>query len=140
MLCHYIQSRSQDLNNMMSKLDPRYELLSRKFFFSSQEIPALYLDVTSNVMAELRQVRYYAITTDLWTSSACEPYITLTIHYIAGEWCLQSNCLNTVALFADHTGDNIAQSITDILANWELETQNLVKATTDSGANPKQWI
>ena len=86
-------------------------------------------------MAKLRQVRYYAITTDLWTSSACEPYITLTIHYIDSEWCLKSNCLDTVALFADITDDNIAKSVTDILANWELETQNLVAATTDSGAN-----
>ena len=120
--------------HVVSKLDPRYELPSRKFF-SSREILALYLDVRSSVMAKLRQVRYYAITTDLWTSSACEPYITLTIHYIDSEWCLKSNCLDTVALFADHTGDNIAESVTNILANWELETQNLVAATTDSGAN-----
>ena len=99
---------------------------------SSQEIPALYHD---SVMAKLRQVRYDAITTDLWKSSTCERYITLTIYYIDGEWCLKSNCLDTVALFADHTGDNIAKGVTDILANWELETQNLVAATTDSGAN-----
>ena len=106
--------------HMVSKLDTRYELPLRKFF-SSREIPALYLDVRRSVMAELMQVRYYAITTDLWTSSACEPYITLTIHYIDGEWGLKSNCLDTVALFADHTGDNIAESVIDILANWELK-------------------
>ena len=110
---HYIQLRSQ---HIVSKLDPRYELSSRKFF-SSQEIPALYIDVKRRVMAELRQVRYYAITKDLWTSNACEPYITLTIHYIGGEWCLQSDCLHTVGLCADHTGDKIVQSVIDILAN-----------------------
>ena len=77
------------------------------------------------MMAELRQIRYYAITTDLWTSSACEPYITLAIHYIDGEWCLKSRCLHTVALFANHTGDNIAQSVTDILANWDLKPRIL---------------
>ena len=86
-------------------------------------------------MSKLRQVRYDAITTDLWKSCASERYITLTIHYIDDEWCLKSNCLYTAALFADHTGDNITKSVTDILANWELETQNLVAATTNSGAN-----
>ena len=119
---------------MVSKLNPRYELLSRKTF-SSKEIPALYMDVRSSIMAELKQITHYAITTDLWTSGACEPYITLTIHYIDGEWCLRSKCLDTIALFDDHTGENIAQSVSDILANWELDTRYLIAATTDSGSN-----
>ena len=85
-------------------------------------------------MAQLKQMKHYAMTTDLWTSGACDPYITLTIHYIDGEWSLKSKCLDTVALFADHTGDNIADCVTDILSNWELEIKNVVAATTDSGS------
>ncbi len=116
---------------LVSKLNPRYE---RKFF-SQQEIPGLYFDVRCGVLAELKQAKYYSITTDLWTSGACEPYITLTVHYIDGDWCLKTKCLDTVALFADHTGDNIAQSVIDILSNWEFETKKIVAATTDSGSN-----
>ena len=93
--------------HMISKLNPRYELPSRKVF-TSKEIPTLYTNVRSSVMAELKQIKYYAMTTDLWTSGACEPYITLTVHYIDGEWCLKSKCLDTVPLFEDHTGENIA--------------------------------
>ena len=120
--------------HMVSKLNPRYELPSRKVF-SSKEIPTLYTNVRSSVMAELKQIKYYALTTDLWTSGACEPYITLTVHYIDGDWCLRSKCLDTVAMFEDHTGENIAHSVSDILANWEISTDNLTAATTDSGSN-----
>ena len=120
--------------HMASKLDPRYEIPFRKAF-SSHEIPLLYLHVRNDVMAQLKQMKHYAMTTDLWTSGACDPYITLTIHYIDGEWSLKSKCLDTVALFADHTGDNITDCVTDILSNWELEIKNVVAATTDSGSN-----
>lgn len=127
MLCQYIEWIKQDFN-------PRYEIPFRKVF-SSQEIPSLYLHVRNDVMAQLKQMKHYAMTTDPWTSGACDPYITLTIHYIDGEWSLKSKCLDTVALFADHTGDNIADCVTDILSNWELELKNVVAATTDSGSN-----
>ena len=37
--------------------------------------------------------------------------------------------------FADHTGQNIADAILDILDNWQLSISKLVAATTDSGSN-----
>ena len=119
---------------IVSKLDHRYEITSRKVF-SSQEIPLLYLHIRNDVMTQLKQMKHYAMTTDLWTSGACDPYLTLTIHYIDGEWSLKSKCLDTIALFADHTGNNIADCLTDIVFNWELEMKNVVAATTDSGSN-----
>ena len=38
-------------------------------------------------------------------------------------------------IFADYTGQNIADAILDIFDNWQLSTSNLVAATTDSGSN-----
>lgn len=38
-------------------------------------------------------------------------------------------------MFADHTGKIIADSVLDILNNWELSTEKLVAFTTDSGSN-----
>ena len=117
---------------IVAKLNPRYDLPSRKYF-SSREIPGLYSSVCDNVLRELRPVTHFAATIDLWTSTSCEPYITVTIHYI-NEWSHRSICLDTVTLFTDHTDENIAQSITDILANCELKTDYLIAATTDSGS------
>ena len=51
---------------MVSKLNPRYHLPSRKHF-SDYEIPRMYSDVRDNrVVAMLRQASFFAATTDMW--------------------------------------------------------------------------
>ena len=71
----------------------------------------------------------------MWTSAATEPYMTLTVHFIDKTWNLQPFCLDIVPMFADHTGENIADAILDIFDNWQLSKDKLVATTTDSGAN-----
>ena len=46
----------------------------------------------------------------------------------------QACCLETVPMFVDHTGQNIADAIADIFENWGLSTNKVVAFTTDSGA------
>ena len=38
-------------------------------------------------------------------------------------------------MFTDHTGQNIADTISAILENWKLNKEQLVASTTDSGSN-----
>ena len=121
--------------HMVSKLNPRYHLPSRKHF-SDQEIPQLYSHVRDSVvMPALKEAESFSATTDLWTSAATEPYMTLTVHFIDKMWNLQSFCLDTVPIFVDHTGQNIADAVMDIFDNWQLSTDKLVAATTDNGSN-----
>ena len=55
---------------MVSKLNPRYQLPSRRHF-SDYEIPHLYSHVKDNVVIPaLRQANFFSATTDLWTSGA----------------------------------------------------------------------
>ena len=112
--------------HLVSTLNPRYQLPSRKHF-SDQEIPQLYTHVRDTVvMPALREARFFSGTTDLWTSAASEPYMTLTVHFIDKTWNLRSFCLETVPLFTDHTGQNIADAVSDIFDNWGLSTKNVV--------------
>lgn len=78
---------------------------------------------------------YYSATTDLWTSRSCHPYLSYTIHFVDSTWELQSLCLETFPLFEDHTGKAIIDTISDIMANWELKSEQLVCTTTDNGRN-----
>ncbi len=120
---------------LLSTLDPKYSLPSRKHF-TKQEIQRLYSEVRDEVvMPKLRNLKYFSATSDLWTSSAKHPYLTYTVHFIDDAWSLQSFCLDTVPLFEDHTGQNIAEAFQDILCNWGLAAVNLVATTTDNGSN-----
>ena len=119
---------------MIHKLNPKYDLPSRKYF-SKEAIPRLYSNVRCEILSDMKEVSHYSLTTDLWTSCATEPYITITLHYIDSAWNLKSVCLQTVALMKDHTGQNIAECVTEVLEEWKLNPQNLVAATTDNGSN-----
>ena len=80
---------------MVTKLNPRYQLPSRKHF-SNTEIPQLCHHVKEYVvLPKLREAEYYAETTDMWTSAAREPYMSFTVHLIDRDWNLQSFCLDS---------------------------------------------
>ena len=83
----------------------------------------------------LTKASFYAVTTDLWTSCARYPFLTFTIHFIDNKWELKTFCLDTVPILQDHTGQNLAEAVQDALANWVLNSANLICATTDNGSN-----
>ena len=45
------------------------------------------------------------------------------------------SCLDIAPLYEDHTGQNIADAILDVLENWALDKDQLVAVTTDNGSN-----
>ena len=66
-------------------------------------------------MPALKEAEFFSATTDLWTSAASELYMTFTIHFVDKTRNLRLFCLQTVPMFTDHTGQNIADAVSDIL-------------------------
>ncbi len=120
--------------NMIRSLDKRYVIPSRTYF-SQVAIPGLYDKCKAQVETELSQVKYYAATTDLWSSRTTEPYISLTIHFIDEDFQLKSRCLQTAFFPEDHTSENIARGMREALTAWGLDERCLVCITTDNAAN-----
>ena len=38
-------------------------------------------------------------------------------------------------MYEDHTGQNLADAVTDVLGNWDLRVDQIVATTTDNAAN-----
>ncbi len=104
---------------LVKVLDSRYELPGRKYF-SKTALPQLYEECRRKLEINLRNVRYFATNTDLWSSRTSEPYMSLTIHYIDEDWGLQSRCLQTAYFPDDHTADILSAGMEDALASWDL--------------------
>ncbi|KAL0170634.1 hypothetical protein M9458_035230, partial [Cirrhinus mrigala] len=119
---------------LVKVLDSRYELPGRKYF-SKTALPQLYEECRGKLENNLRNVRYFATTTDLWSSRTSEPYLSLTIHYIDEDWGLQSRCLQTAYFPDDHTAEILSAGLEDALASWGLSEDRQVCITTDNGAN-----
>lgn len=124
----------EGFQKMIRTLDKRYQLPSRNYF-SQVAIPELYVKCRSEVQLEITAVKFFSITTDLWSSRTTEPYISLTVHFVDDESVLKSCCLQTSYFPDDHTGQNIAAGLIEALAAWDLCEDGLVAVTTDNGTN-----
>ncbi|KAI2646843.1 E3 SUMO-protein ligase ZBED1 [Labeo rohita] len=114
---------------MVKTLDKKYVIPSSNYF-SKVALPALYEKCQGGIEREITAVEYFATTTDLWSSRTMEPYMSLTIHYIDGDFTIKSRWLQTSFFPQDHTGDAIALGLREALASWRL-----VSISTDSGSN-----
>ena len=63
---------------MIHQFNPRCQLPTRKHF-TKVAIPVLINDVQSKIKEQIKskQLEYFSATTDLWTSTVGDPYITL---------------------------------------------------------------
>lgn len=119
---------------MVQTLDKRYTMPSRKYF-SNVAIPAMYDSKRADVKAELREVKYFSATSDLWSSRTMEPYMSLTVHFITSDFEMKSRCLQTSFFPEDHTGQALAHGLKEALAAWGLDEERLACITTDNGQN-----
>ncbi len=116
-------------------LEPRYHIPSRPHF-SQEVVPALYCEAKAKVVDGLKKAENVAITTDGWTSRACQSYITVTAHVISTEWEMKSFVLQTRPLFESHTGTNIAEVLKAAIHEWELErAPHSTAVVTDNARN-----
>ncbi len=119
---------------LINKLDRRYQLPSRNYF-SHVAIPQMYDTCVKTVSSVLRQVDFYASTTDLWSSRTTEPYVSYTVHVLTQDFELKTRCLGVVYFPESHTSENIAHGLWDVLASWNLKEENQVSITTE----PMWW-
>ncbi len=114
---------------MFHKLDPLYNMPSRKYF-SKTALPAMYEECRGRV-----QMEFYASTADMWSSRATEPYISLygPLHKEGLEF---EQLLHPDKFFPDtHMGENITSGLKQFLQEWNLDEEKQVFLTTDCGAN-----
>lgn len=119
---------------MLQTADPRYKLLSRKYF-KDVAFPRMYTETREKVAEQLEKASFFSTTTDLWSSRTLQPYMSLTAHYVDAEWKLRSFYLQTCYFPDDHTGEIIGHGLKDALASWKLVEDRQVCVTTDSGTN-----
>ena len=64
------------------------------------------------------------MTTDAWTSTTQQSYITVTAHIIDEDCNLKSYLLDTTEITKRHTSENLMDHIEIILTDYEINTKN----------------
>ncbi|ROL46911.1 Zinc finger BED domain-containing protein 1 [Anabarilius grahami] len=94
---------------LLKTMDPRYELPSRNYF-AREALPQMYTEIRQSLADRLANVTHFALTRDMWSSRTCEPYMSVTVHFIQ-DWEMKTACLQTSYFPQDHTVGNTGSNI-----------------------------
>ena len=112
---------------LLQTLDPRYKPSSRSHF-TRVLLPAKYESVKARVTHSLSNTNCCSLQTcGLGVSRS---YMAVTAHTISDDWKMKSFCLATQEIVDSHTADNIADELSTIITEWQLDTK-VLGITTD---------
>ena len=115
-------------------LEPGYRLPSRKHISSllrkkhEKAIAILKDKLTQDAIT-------VSLTSDMWTSNTIAAYMSITAHFITPAWVMQSCVLMTKPFPEHHTGQNIADSIEQVVRSFCINTAKVKVVVHDTAAN-----
>jgi len=71
-------------------------------------------------------VNCVCLTSDIWSGNAKEDYLSVVAHYISNDWQLEKRVLGLVLIDVSHSGQNIADRIASVLADYGLTKRCLL--------------
>jgi hypothetical protein len=118
--------------------DPRLTVKHRTTY-SREKLPRLYEENQQKFIKVLEKHKEsllsVAVTTDLWTSRSGDPFMCLTLHYIADDYKYCSWVADCSYFSGSHTGDAIKERMEHEIEKFELNANVDVFSTHDNGAN-----
>ena len=93
--------------NLVKELDPHARVMSCNHFLERYILP-MYNFTKDRVKAELQKSPLYAFTTDAWSSSSMQSYVTMKAHY-PKSLELKSNVLDMHITIEGITTQNISR-------------------------------
>ena len=118
--------------NLMEIVAPDYTVPCRNMIRS--RIVKRYDDEKISLTSELDSADSVSLTTDTWTSSATESYITVTEHHIDSKWEMHGNVLVIRAMPERHTGENIAAKLKSCVSEFGVD-QKVSTVVCDNARN-----
>ncbi|XP_030245001.1 zinc finger BED domain-containing protein 4-like [Drosophila navojoa] len=115
-------------------LDPRYKLPSSTHL---RDVLMLHLfkETSAKLAVILENVPDIAITCDLWTSSTNVSFLSVTGHFVL-DYSPKTVCLARQKLIdsTDHSAQNIANTLQDILSFWNILDKTVCAVTKNSSS------
>lgn len=123
------------LSLLLKFIEPGYTLPSRTHFTrllekrhakGREELKALLSsDATGGV----------SLTTDGWTSSSTQSYVTHTAHFLTAEWDVVSAVLETGRFSGSHTGQALSKYTAEVVEQFQVHAHQISCITHDEAAN-----
>ena len=115
---------NKGFRDFVHELNPSYGLPSRRTL--SNRLEEFYADSKKKVHTVVKEKgRFFALTTDFWTSRTTDSYLTVTCHFATADFVICTSSLDTVCLQSAHTSHNIAEILNAVAKKWGISRQSL---------------
>jgi hypothetical protein len=127
-----------DFKILLQCLSPKIEIPSRMTV--QRDILKDFNDFKLKMISKFNENCFQiAITTDIWTSIANRPYVSITAHFIDNKRILQRVLLDFSHIPHPHTGEEIKNILLDTFENYKIQDK-IISITTDNAANNKKGV
>ena len=125
---------------VLKAADSRYNIPKEKVFRTSM-IPEISKKIENKIEVHLNQMKElnqkFSFTTDIWSSRGNDSYISLSCHFVDHNFCRQNMMLNASVFNEDHTAENIALKVQEMINKWGLSIENTFMIVRDNAPNMK---
>ncbi|KAL7397198.1 hypothetical protein ABVT39_018305 [Epinephelus coioides] len=100
---HFIEG--EGFKELMRTLEPGYTVPNRETVM--HVVDAKYTSTRAEIYQAIQKCEAVNLTTDNWTSLQMEAYLTVTAHFITGDWQLESFVLETEKMEGSHSRSHV---------------------------------
>ena len=115
---------------MLRSFNPHYKPVSRRTQMNE--------GTKTNVEILMKTADYLALSTDIWTSTGNQSYISLTSTFLNDDWVLVTVTLACRYLTED--GIYINKVMLEILAEWDIDVKRIPDITSDNDEKTRVGI
>ena len=127
----------EGFQKLMEYCEPGYTILSQKHL---NKVMLERFMVGKALLAERLQVDALSLslTTDILTTSSTEAFLSLTCHFVTSKWEFV-DCILAIKCFpGHHTGENISETIKEVLSSYEIADRSMSSIVHDQGSNMRR--
>jgi len=116
---------SEEFRALLAYLEPEYKPPCRQTM--TTRIDVLAAQRRKEIHEELESMTAVAVTTDIWTSIANDPYISLTASYLTPSWEMRTPTLANTLMDERHTLPNITMRLAEVSQTKYLFSRYSIK-------------
>ena len=122
-------------SRLISALEPHYAMPSRRYI-TETIMPKLYENCKKGVESEIKGVRNFSFTSDLWsTTVSVNSLMSLTAHWITENFVRKQAILHSQSFEGSHTGEQIQRKLQNMFTQWGIQNCQVHMVFRDNGAN-----
>jgi hypothetical protein len=113
--------------------NPRFVRVSRTT--TTSDLDAYFITKVAEVKSLLSEASCVCLISDIWSGNAKEDYLNVVVHFVTTDWKLEKRIIGFKLIDCSHSGVNIAERISLVLADYELTSKVLSVTLDNASAN-----